>query len=312
MFRFTMPSPELSLSDRATAIRLQLNRFVESDALSELLTLINADRKTLKDKYNGRRGSGGHIIETQVIGSLDSLEALRYELYPLFRELGFIDINEPVSNNYNRIIILGGSFNVCRRRTEYAPGIINSQTVSVDGLSCYRLINPTERKNSVYVSAAETEFGVMAESFADIFGLDDFEDDFESDRNLNSISCIRRFSGDAKSCSYNVYAAPSSEPHLRRADTGDTFRFYLDRSDISTDDSLLILTGNRYCNRQFIQLAYQLMVMRSSVSFDIMGTFPKNEITTSEEYDPFQYIQDLIGILDWIDRFNSLSVPPSS
>ena len=306
MHRFTMPSPELSLSAQAAAIRTQLDSFMESDALKELLLLISADCNTIKTKYNGRIGSDGRILETQAIGSSDALESIRFELHPLLKDLGFFDINEPLSEDHSRIIVLGGSLNVCRLRTEYASGIISSHTVSVDGLTCYRPINPVERRRSSYVSAAETEFGVLAESFADIFGLDSFEDEFESDRNLNSISCVRRFAGDAESCSYNLYAAPSSEPDIRRADTGDAFSFYLDRSDVSMDDSLLILTSNRYCNRQFIQLAYQLMKLGRSVFFDIIGTSPKNDIPTPESYDPFQYSQDLIGILDWIDRFRSL------
>lgn len=305
MHRFTMPSSELRLSDQVAAIRFQLDSFIKSDALRELLILINADRNTIKDKYNGRLSPDGRVLETQAIGSSDALEAIRFELYPLLKELGFFDINEPISDGHRRIIVLGGSLNVCRLRTEYASRIINSRTVSVDGLTCYRPINPVERKKSVFASAAETEFGVLAESFKDVFDLDVFEDDFVSDRNLNSISCVRSFAGGTNNCAYNIYAAPSSDPQLRRADTGDAFRFYLDKSDISTDDSLLILTSNRYCNRQFIQLAYQLMVSRRSVSFDIIGTTPHSDIVTPETFDPFQYIQDLIGILDWIDRFRS-------
>ncbi len=307
MHRFIMPSPELSLSDQAAAIMLQFDHFMESDALRDLLALIHADRNTIKDKYNGRLGSGGRVLETQAIGSSDALEAVRFELYPLLKELGFFDINEPLSDDHSRIIVLGGSLNVCCLRTEYASGLITGRTVSVDGLTCYRPINPVERRRSAYVCAAETEFGVMAEAFADVFSLGAFEDEFESDRNLNSISCIRRFAGDAESCSYNLYAAPSGEPDIRRADTGDAFSFYLDRSGVSKDDSLLLLTSNRYCNRQFIQIAYQLMKSGRSVSFDIIGTSPENDIPAPETYDPFQYIQDLIGMIDWIGRFRSLT-----
>jgi len=308
MYRFTMPDTGLSISDQADAIRLQLDQFEGSDALRGLLELVEADRYTIREKYNGRVSSGGRVLETQVLGTSGSLEAVRHELYPLLRELGAFDINRPLAPAYSRIVILGGSLNVCRLRTEYASGIIGSSTKSVDGLSCYRPINPVERKKAAFVSAAETEFGALAEAYADVFGLDAFEDEFEGDRNLNSISCVRHYSGKEDGCGYALYAAPSGEPQLRRADTGDAFRFYLDRSDVSADDSLLVLTSNRYCNRQFIQLAYQLMKSGRSVDFDIIGTYPDNDIATPETYDPFQYIQDLIGILDWIDRFRSLTV----
>ena len=43
--------------------------------------------------------------------------------------------------------------------------------------------------------------------------------------------------------------------------------FYLDNSDVTPDDSLLFITSNRYCNRQFIQLAYQLIEFEGSFYF---------------------------------------------
>lgn len=306
MFRFTMPDPGLSLSEQVEAICLQLDRFSDSDALRELLRLINADRDTIREMYNGRISSNGRILETQVLGPSDILEPLRHELYPLLRELGFFDINKAASSAFTRIVVLGGSLNACCLRTEYAASFVSECTVSVDALSCYRPINPAERRSSAFVSAAETEFGVLSGSFADVFGLENYEDEFISDRNLNSISCIRRFSRTSKGAAYGIYAAPSGDPELRRADTGDTLRFYLDNSDVTSDDSLLFLTSNRYCNRQFIQLAYQMIRSRRAVHFDIIGTTPDCDIVTADTYDPFQYIQDVIGILDWIERFRSL------
>lgn len=306
MFRFTMPDTGLRLSEQAEAILAQLDRFAGSDALRELLRLIDADRYTIGEMYNGRIAANGRILETQVLGSSDILEPLRHELYPLLRELGFFDINKPASSAFTRIVVLGGSLNACCIRTGYAAPFVSESTVSVDALTCYRPINPAERRSSAFSSAADTEFGVLSGSFADVFGLEGYDDEFISDRNLNSISCIRRFNRTAKGAAYGIYAAPSGDPELRRADTGDTLRFYLDNSDVTSDDSLLFLTSNRYCNRQFIQLAYQMIRSRRTVHFDIIGTTPDCDIVTADTYDPFQYIQDVIGILDWIERFRSL------
>ena len=307
MFRFTMPDPGLSLQDQADAIRIQLERYADSDALRQLLRLINADRDSIGEIYNGRIASNGRILETQELGSSDKLEPLRHDIYPLLRELGFFDISKAMSSDFTRIVILGGSLNACCIRTQRAASIVSESTVSVDALTCYRPINPVERRSSAFISSADTEFGVLSGSYADVFGLDSYDDEFVSDRNLNSISCIRRFSCPAGGTAYRLYAAPSGDPKLRRADTGDTFRFYLDNSDVTPDDSLLFITSNRYCNRQFIQLAYQLIAARRSVHFDIIGTTPDSDIVTPDTYEPFQYIQDMIGILDWIERFRSLA-----
>lgn len=308
MFRFTMPDAGLSLSDQAAAIRSQLDRYSESDAFRELLNLIHAEKNTIREIYNGRIGKNGRIIETQELSPSETLLGIRYDLYPLFKELGFFDINKALSADYSRIVVLGGSLNACRIRTECVTTVRYKHTLSVDALTCYRPINPVERKASDHVCSADTEFGVLSESFSNVFGLGGYVDEFKGDRNLNSISCIRRFAGSMEGCSYNIYAAPSGDPGFRRADTGDTLRFYLNSSDVSPDDSLLFLTSNRYCNRQFIQLAYQLYVERRPVHFDIIGTTPKSDIVTPDTYDPFQYLQDLIAILDWSERFKSLAV----
>ena len=36
---------------------------------------------------------------------------------------------------------------------------------------------------------------------------------------------------------------------------------------------------------------------------DVVGCIPDERVVTVERYDPFQYLQDLIGILDRIERF---------
>ena len=96
----------------------------------------------------------------------------------------------------------------------------------------------SDHSRSSHICSAETEFGAMAEAFTRCFGAVAFAEEFEGNRNLNSISCIRRYACEPESFSCNLYAAPSGEPEIRRADTGDTLDFYLNRSDISADDKL--------------------------------------------------------------------------
>ena len=127
-----------------------------------------------------------------------------------------------------------------------------------------------------------------------------WEDSFHGDRNLNSISCIR-------TCGpYRLFAASSSEPEIRRADTGDCLCFYIDKTSPDEGESLLAITSNRYCNRQFVQTAYQLIRKGCRADFDVIGCRDDEHIQTADEYDPLQYIQNLIGTLDWIERFRRL------
>lgn len=306
MFRFTMPDNSLEYSRRIEAIRDQIDSFMSLRALSEIFALLNVDRDTIFDLYNGRNMPGGRVLELQELTSKRELEGIRYELYPLFKELGFIDINKPMKTDFSHILVLGGSLNANYDRTQAAAGWVTEATRFVDGLSCYRPINPIERKNSAFGSASDTEFGVMNDAFSAVFALpsSDWNDEFVGDRNLNRISCVRSFNtapGDRK---YRIFAAPSTQAELRRADTWDSLLFFLEHTDLCAKDSLLAVTTNIYCNRQFLQIAYCLMKRRSPLHLDIVGCLHDDRITTRDSYDPFRYIQELIALLSWIDRFN--------
>ena len=305
MFRFTMPQ----VSDSAEQIRLlnrQFDAFIQSDALQELFALLRTDADRIRTDYNGRRTADG-VRETQVLMPSEQLEPLRYQLYPLLTELGFFHINKPLLPVADHILILGRSLNACHLRAQAGSRWITEQTRSVDGLTCYRPIHPIERAKSTYMSSCDTEFGAMTEAFCEAYHLDpsSISDDFAGDRNLNRISCIRTLVGDE--CTYRIFAAPSTQPDHRRADTGDTLLYYLDHASPAPGASLLAVTHNRYCNRQFLQLAWHLLNdSQQAFNLDVVGLSADDDIPTADQYDPYQLLQDLIGILDWIDRFRSL------
>ena len=304
MFRFTMPDNTLGYSDRLSQLREQTGALTGEVALSEIFSLLRVDRDELSEVYNGRRRPGGRVLETQALSSKNELEGIRYELYPLFRELGFIDINKPQSTEHTHILVLGGALNATYLRTQAAAKLAAPGTRFIDGLSCFRPINPIERSASAFPFAGDTEFGAMSEAFASVFMLPGWKDEFSGDRNLNLISCIRSSRGAADGREYRIFAAPSAQPELRRADTGDSFLFFMEHTELSPDDRLLAVTNNLFCNRQFLQLAYCLLKKQSRAQLDIVGCLPDESVTTPDSYDPFRYIQELIALLSWIDRFD--------
>ncbi len=305
MFRFIMPDPELPRTEQLRLLRTQFDAFLSSDALRDLLSLLEVDRAGLSHVYNGRRLSDGRILETQELEPVNTLNRHRERIYPLLEELGFLTINKPLDQVYSRLIVLGGSLEACYTRTKAAEEWMTPSVLSVDGLACFRPIHPKERSFKPELSACETEFGAMTESFASVFSLPHaWEDDFHGDRNLNSISCVRILSDMRNGRKYRVFAAPSTQPELRRADTGDSVLFYLRQTEPCDSDPLLFLTNNRYCNRQFLQLAWLMMRQENPIRFDVIGCTPDERVISRERYDPFQFLQDLIGVLDWIERFS--------
>lgn len=305
-----MPDSSLSREEQTAELNKQFDAFMRSDALESICSLLGCTPDSLGTIFGARKTSDGKVVEEQAMKSRSDLEEFRYDLYPLLRELGALDINEPLRNDCSRIIILGGSLNACNIRARRAPSLVNENTLSVDGIACYRPVNPAERSSSKFSSACETEFGVMAEAMADAFGLDSlkYEDDFTSDRNLNSVSCVRIFAGAPDGRLYRVLAAPSTEPDLRRADTFDSLDYYLKIQPLSSREKLLFITGNRYCNRQFIQLASKILSSGCRAGFDIIGCQSRRDIPSADQYDPAFFINDLAGTIDWIRRFSAYCI----
>ena len=307
MFRFVMPDPKLPRANQLQMLRRQLDAFLNSDALKELFALLEVDRASFSRIYNGRRLSDGRTLETQELEPVRALDRHRERIYPLIEELGFLTINKPLTQDYSRLVVLGGSLEACYNRTKAAAEWMTPSVRSVDGLACFRPIHPKERTSNHELPACETEFGAMTESFASVFSLPHaWTDDFQGDRNLNNISCVRILGNTRDGRKARVFAAPSTQPELRRADTGDSVLFYLRQTEPYASDSLLFLTNNRYCNRQFLQLAWLLMKQESPLHVDVIGCTPDESVISRERYDPFQFLQDLIGVLDWIERFSEL------
>ncbi len=305
MIRFIMPGPGLERPVRIKELKEQMDAFIKSDALATLLDALDTDIDDISHKYNARAKKDGRVLETQEIKSIPDLSSRKDELYPLFDELGFFRINRPVSMDHTRILILSASLKTTYLKTASSANWITPNVVSVDALSCFRPINPVERIDTGCTIKSDTEFGCASDSLSQIYRIpaDGWEDDFSGDRNLNSISCIRKSREPEAGPLIRVFAAPSSEPSIRRADTGDTLKFYMKNSGIREGELFLAVTSNRYCNRQFLQLAYQIIKEDRHIGFDVIGNYEDEELVALKDYDPCQYIQDVIAMLDWTKRF---------
>ena len=313
------------MEEKKALLQEQFDAFLQADALEEILSVIGTDRSHLAEKYGGRRKASGGIMEAQDIAAMPELAEVREQLFPLFGELGSFDIGSPCRGDHNRLLIYGGALGACFDRTLYSVPFLTERTGSVDALTCYRPINPVERIRTRSISSAETEAGAMTEAMEKTYELSDgtWEESFSGDRNLNAVTCRKTYRGgtcriskgddpgtvnceDPRAPVYRVFMAPSSEPRLRRADTGDCIAYYLQLTGPKEGDSFLAVTNRRFCNRQFIQTAYQLIQKDCPVDFDIVGCHRGGIAPTADTYDPLQYLQDLIGILDWIERFRQL------
>lgn len=313
-----MPLSSLPKIDRIRRLNKQFDEFLFSQASRKLMKILSGEelsKNNTWDKfskvYDTRKG--GERQEAVAGDTLKNLlEENRQELYDIFYELGFLSINTPRFDNPNHILILGASHNASYKRTFAVKKLIEHNEIStaelkdISALTTYRIISPAERKASCFTSEKETEFGVLCDSFSTLFDCTEYTDEFNSSRNTNIISCIRKYSSDK--IKYQVYAAPSSQLDSR-ANSDDTYRFYFEKNfennEVASQDRHLLITNNVYCNYQFIPFAMQILSNDWLIDFDIIGCSDDKDITLVSEYDPNRYLQDFISILDWIKKFKA-------
>lgn len=316
MYRFTMPSSYLTKEQRIHELNMQFDDYLNSIEAKNIVCLLTGRSPSSLNNwqdfiisYDIRKGQERQRFKTnQDLENI--LEKNRETLYNLFKELGMISINNPIINNPTHILILGASYNASYNRTLSIQNLINNGTLStanlvdISALGTYRIIAPIERVDPVFSSTKETEFGVLTDSFSSVFGCTNYSDSFYGGKNTNIISCIRKFN-DETDISYNIYAAPSSNP-TERANSNDTYNFYFKNNIINSQEKFLLVTNNVYCNYQFIPFAIRILSSDLDIDFDIIGCSNDSNLTLSNEYSPSRYLQDFISIIDWIIKFKNM------
>ena len=183
MFRFTVPDGKTGGEQQKKEIQAQLEEFIRHEALGEIFSILGTDRERILSEYDFRKHSDGKVLELQELERSEENVAelqkrananipaeMKKQLYERFWELGMMDINRPLRKDYDRIVVLGGSYEAVWDRTAAAAKWRTDSVRFIDGLSCYRPINPTERGTSKkQYSSAETEFGVMSDAVETVF-----------------------------------------------------------------------------------------------------------------------------------------------
>lgn len=172
-------------------------------------------------------------------------------------ELGLVG-GMPLLGRYRHVVILGGMVQACLNRCRHAAGLAVAGESSVTVLTAHRLLPAAERaaaesmgwgslnfESEAAEQAVQAAFGLGRAdetTGADPAALPDSEAPQDEQVRRRAWTC-RRWGGPrpAKVCS-----APSSDPDRRRADTADQLRFWADRTDLGSDDRILLVTTEHY------------------------------------------------------------------
>ena len=188
----------------------------------------------------------------------------------LVEKLGLKNITEPnFSPDY--ILPLGGARMSNLFRPQYAKVISDKNTSKkhcVVALGGMRPISDVEKEAVfTYAPKALTEYDAICAGLEQSFYLNNhrYNEDVCNEDNNNLSWAIRNYDG----TDYYVVAAPSTSPN-RRANSMDTFEFFLDTFDIKKGDKVLLVTSCIYVPFQFLK--FMKLALEKELIIDCVGT----------------------------------------
>lgn len=303
--KFVCPPLSLSQAERRANIIWQVEEWFRSDAMSTLLQALGRDQAfsgndiilqaaDFFSNYDFRQGK-----ERAAIGENPTLNSKKAELLQAYRDLGMVDNTTPSISNPDYIFILGGANNANLTRTLKAKAICDLQETpgTIAALSGFRVLTAAEREKKKPYSKGETEFDVLSDIISSSFGLDTFQERFFPNENINMQACVRVFDKEYKGKSIELYAAPSSDPE-RRANTRDTFTFFLEEKKVEPGQSLVFVSNSPYANYQFLALAD--IAIDHRLLFDIVGD---DSIFSPASLKVTTYLQEVKATSDCAKNF---------
>mgnify|MGYP004611928465 CR=1 FL=1 len=227
--------------------------------------------------------------------SIEKLEK-QDELLNAFIKLGFVNATLP--NNIPKYILpLGGARLSNYRRCKYSKEIIDKFKITdsyIVTLSAMRPINDLELESiNTYGLGAKTEYDAINRSLEIVFNLKEYQETLEEKSNPNLGSAIRKYNN--KYCNNNIVSlsAPSSL-ETRRANTRDSFEYFLKKFHIEENDNVLLVTSQIYTFYQYFSLID--LAIDNNFYIECVGT----EMDITSDVNIKLYLQELKGMINAI------------
>lgn len=297
--------PEIGMSQdkRIKSLEDNVSTWIHSYSFIKLIELFGGSAKkngSLKDQiayynsftevwdYRKKKANGGERWMIQEDAFLSDNRAF---IMDCITSLGFRDVVEPkVQPDY--ILPLGGArmanLDRCIRAREVCA-IYPETTISVVALTGMRPINDIERPYlEQYAPDAQTEYDAMCGGLSKAFDLSGYSymEEIHKNENLNLSWAERHYCSNHRSII--VLSAPSSVPE-RRANSMDTFEFFLERTKLEAGSRLLLVTSCIYVPFQLMK--FTDLAIEKGIYVDCIGN--RNYIDTPSVLNVASYLQEL-------------------
>lgn len=218
-------------------------------------------------------------------------------VYGAARDLGLLDASAPTLAKPDHLVVLGGLATGVEPRVRHAAELIERGAVStgqVVALGAFRPLDERERDAaSRYAPGACTELDLLAAMTGVAFGAGaDWTTTTEGDPLTDPARAqeTRRRHGEPE---ITLYAARSSDPDHRAANTVDTYNQFAHDVDLQLGQSLLIITSTIYAPYQHLDALRALGPDGVTIKTSGVPSRPDN----SRVHPPSAYLQELRSTL---------------
>ncbi|MEU4339124.1 hypothetical protein AB0F59_31510 [Micromonospora lupini] len=214
--------------------------------------------------------------------------------------LGLVRATPPARPAYAHLVVLGGLAHACVRRVAYAAHLLRTGlrvTGEVAVLGSFRPLSEWERATlaDAGLPPDETEVDVLDTAVRQVFGVTAPTEQAGVDAGHPHHSWSSRTCRPRGLPAVRVLAAPSSEPHRRRAHTADTQRFWAEHVRLAPGDEVLMVTAPIYVPFQHCD-ALRTLAVPYGCAIETVGVDPTLAdlaVLPEQTLTPGRYLQEI-------------------
>ena len=275
--------------------------------LDMILGLENRIVYDVVDVMEGKCVLSQALIQDKQIPNLSFLPASQSKDKTILDKNKVKILIEELKKEFDYIIALGGARFSCLYRPKYVHDLIYSygiKTKAVVLLSGMRPISDSERiATDTYAPHANTEYELINAGAEQTFNLSkNYKEEIYQNENPNKGWAVRTY--DIISGMIPVYSVsgPSSEPEKRRANSADTYKFFLDRYNVHKGQKLLLVTSQIYVPYQQLE-ALRTLALPRGLYIETVG-FPVEWASKMQGMmEPANYLQEIRSTIQAVNRY---------
>lgn len=214
--------------------------------------------------------------------------------YAAARELGLVDSAPPAGYEYDHVIVLGGLATGVAARVRYAAHLVNQGRISagsIVGLGSFRVLDGRERPTAEqYAPNARYEIDLLVAMMDGEFGTTAAWQETEVGDPMVDPARAESVRHNPGPPDLAAYAARSSEPENRPANTVDTYLHFARDASPAAGQSLLLVTSSIYRPYQHMD-AVRALAGRG-LTIETVGV-PLSGTAGSNERPPSAYLQEI-------------------